>query len=70
MSDVLCSMRTLQWANKQTQVAMTSETSKPTAVSGGTHFDSTIVYNSSNETATSYSQCARSIATDAVQLPG
>ena len=42
MSDVLCSMCTLQWASEQTHVGMTIETSKPTAVCGGTHFDSTI----------------------------
>ena len=40
---------------EQKHIAMMIETTKSTAVSGGTHFDSTIVYNSSNETATSYS---------------
>ena len=55
---------------EQRHMAMMIETSKPTAVCGGILFDSTIVYNSSNETVTSYSQCACSIATVAVQLPG
>ena len=55
MSDVLCSMRALQWASEQTHVGMMIETSKPPAVCDGTHFDSTIVHNSPNETATSYS---------------
>ena len=55
MSDVLCSMCALQWASEQTHVGMMIEISKPTSVCDGTHFDSTIVYKSSNETATSYS---------------
>ena len=55
MSDVLCSMCALQWASEQTHAGMTIETSKPTAVCDGTHFDSTIVHNSSNGTVTSYS---------------
>ena len=48
-------MCALQWASEQTHVGMTIETSKPPAACGGTHFDSTIVYISPNETATSYS---------------
>ena len=48
-------MRALQWASEQTHVGMMIDISKPTAVCDGTYFDSTIVHNSSNKTATSYS---------------
>ena len=70
MSDVLRAMCALQWASEQTHLGMTIETSKPTADCDGTHFDSTIVHNSSTETATFYSQCSCNIAADAVRLPG